>query len=133
MVAYSFKRYLTHPKDKPYILNMNKESTLGVIPSRNFYMVNNLLRKQGIGFFRFMIDGVNEKKNKTKLKKDDFFYKNYEGKIIFRTTLEKIKNNKLPELNYLYERIKSKNKNNDNDPKAKNSKLNNEKISTTSL
>ena len=124
MVAYSFKKYLTHPKNKPYILNMNKESTLGVIPSRNFYMVNNLLRKQGIGFFRFMIDGVNEKKNKTKLKKEDFYYKNYEGKVTFRTTLGKIKNNRLPELNYLYERIKSKSKHNDNDSKAKNVKSN---------
>ena len=110
MVAYSFKKYINTPNDKLYILNMNKESTLGVIPSRNFYMVNNLLRKQGIGFFRFMIDGVNEKKNKSKLKKEDFFYKNYEGKTIFRTNLAKIKNNRLPDLNYLYERIKSKNK-----------------------
>lgn len=110
MVAYSFKRFITNHDDKLYVLNMNKESTLGVIPSRNFYMVNNLLRKQGIGFFRFMIDGVNEKKNKTKLKKDDFYYKNYEGKSTFRTNLAKIKNNRLPEINYLYERIKSKNK-----------------------
>ncbi len=115
MIAYSFKRYLTHPDDKLYVLNMKKESTLGVIPSRNFYMVNNLLRKQGIGFFRFMIDGVNEKKNKMKLKKEDFYYKNYEGKTTFRTTLGKIKNNKLPDLNYLYDRIKSKSKENNND------------------
>lgn len=114
MVAYSFKKYLTHPDEKLYILNMKKESTLGIIPSRNFYMVNNLLRKQGIGFFRFMIDGVNEKKNKSKLKKEDFFYKNYDGKITFRTTLAKIKNNRLPDLNYLYERIKSKVKDTNN-------------------
>lgn len=115
MVAYSFKRYITHPRDKLYILNMKKESTLGVIPSRNFYMVNNLLRKQGIGFFRFMIDGVNEKKNKNKLKKEDFYYKNFEGKASFRTTLGKVKSNRLPDLNYLYERIKSKPKENTND------------------
>lgn len=109
MVAYAFKRHMNDRNDRLYILNMNKESTLGVIPSRNFYMVNNLLRKQGIGFFRYMIDGVSEKKNKGKLKRSDFYYKEYEGKATFKTTLDKIQGNKMNDLVYLYERMKNNN------------------------
>jgi hypothetical protein len=135
MVAYSFKRFLIHSDDKLYVLNMNKDSTLGVIPSRNFYMVNNLLRKQGIGFFRFMIDGVNEKKNKMKLKKEDFYYKNYEGKATFKTNLGKIKNNKLPDLNYLYDRIKAKDKEQNKNKKYddKKLKINNSNVKTNNV
>lgn len=109
MVCYSFKKHYNEPENKMYVLNMKKESTLGVIPSRNFYMVNNLLRKQGIGFFRYIIDGVSEKKNKDKIKRADFYYKEYEGKATFKTTLDKIQGNKLIDLPYLYERMKSSN------------------------
>jgi hypothetical protein len=107
MVSYAFKKHFNEPKHRMYILNMKKESTLGVVPSRNFYMVSNLLRKQGIGFFRYMIDGVSEKKNKDKIKRSDFYYKEYEGKSTFKTTLDKIQGNKMNELSYLYERMKS--------------------------
>lgn len=107
MVSYAFKKHLNEPHHKLYVLNMKKESTLGVIPSRNFYMVNNLLRKQGVGFFRYMIDGVSEKKNKDKLKRSDFYYKEYEGKVTFKTTLDRIQGNKMNELSYLYDRMKS--------------------------
>jgi len=114
MVAYAFKKHLIDGDNKLYVLNMTKESTLGVIPSRNFYMVNNLLRKQGIGFFRYMIDGVTEKKQKQqkqgKLGKAEFYYKDYEGKATFKTTLDKVQGNKLSELSYLYERMKTKDK-----------------------
>jgi hypothetical protein len=127
MVAYSFKKYLTNSSDKLYVLNMNKESSLGVIPSRNFYMMNNLLRKQGIGFFRYAIDYASEKKNKGKLDQADFFYKHYEGKIIFRTSLNKVNSNKLPELAYLYERMKSSNDDTKTSNATKKNKNNNNK------
>jgi hypothetical protein len=123
MVSYSFKKHYIEPENKMYVLNMRKESTLGVIPSRNFYMVNNLLRKQGIGFFRYVIDGVSEKKNKDKVKRTDFYYKEYEGKATFKTTLDRIQGNKLIDLPYLYERMKSNNET----PKSDNKKKKNNK------
>lgn len=122
MVSYAFKKHLNDPHHKLYVLNMKKESTLGVIPSRNFYMVNNLLRKQGIGFFRYMIDGVSEKKNKDKLKRSDFYYKEYEGKATFKTTLDKFQGNNINELSYLYERMKSGAKPTINNDAKKNKK-----------
>lgn len=107
MVSTLYKSYTRTPKAKQFVLNMNKESTLGVIPVRNFYMVSNLLRFQKIGFFRQVIDNkVGEVQKKKIDTNPEYYYKSYEGKIVSRTYLSRC-HKKLPDLPYLYQRMVS--------------------------
>lgn len=105
MVATLYKLRVNHIDSPVFTLNLKKETTLGVIPVRNFYMMNNKLRSQKIGFFRYVCDDQGD--TGKKVKPTEFYYKHFEGKVVSRTYLNRVMGNKLPELPYLYERMKS--------------------------
>lgn len=106
MSATMYKLYVNHPDEPIFTLNLTKEAALGVNPVRNFYMMNNKLRMQKIGSFKHACG--DKKKDVCKLdEKPEYFYNYYEGRIFSRTYLGKVISNKLPELPYLYERIKT--------------------------
>lgn len=108
MVATLYKLYTKHPSAKAFQLNLTKELTLGIIPVRNFYMVNNLLRSKKIGFFKHIVDNKIAPTNKqgaADTEPKNFFYRDFEGKVLSRTYLSRIKGNRLGDLPYLYERM----------------------------
>lgn len=118
MVARTYKSYMRSSRksrDKTFVLELKKENAVGVVPVRNFYMMNNLMRSQGMGV-KYAIDNKTAMKAKPQPQSQpkgkqpiDFKYSYYEGRAIFKQTLDKVKNNALPQLPYLYGRIVSKN------------------------
>jgi hypothetical protein len=102
LVARTYKTYLRKSRDTLYIVKLKKENTIGVTPARNFYMMNNMMRMQGMGM-KYVID--NKEKDSKKPKTIDFKYNDYEGKVLARVSLDKAHGSKLPQLPYLYGRI----------------------------
>ena len=116
MVARTYKSYMRHSRDKMFLLELKKETAVGVLPVRNFYMMNNLMRSQGMGV-KYSVDKKSKQAGKDgkdgkdgkKQKAIDFKYNHFEGRAIFKQALDRVKGHALPQLPYLYGRIVSKN------------------------
>lgn len=109
MVAKTYKTYLRNKTDKLFVVELKLSNAVGVTPVRNFYMMNNLMRAQGAGI-KYVVDNKHVSKSGTK-PTIDWKYNNYEGKTMWRQTLDKINAHKIPQLPYLYGRIVASNNN----------------------
>jgi hypothetical protein len=83
-----------------YIINIDK--FVGKYPTRNFFQVSNKLRSKKQSYFSYQAPANKLHPNKPIT---DYFYRDFEGKILLKKTLKDLKLHF--NLNYLYKRDES--------------------------
>jgi hypothetical protein len=118
LVGRSYRLFEKSPTNIYYEIFADIDHALGVLPVRNYYMVNNIKRKQGYIFKYTSGDGdTSAKKVQDPTKVIE--YKHFDGSITMKLPLNKL--HKVPQLPYLYERVVKKNPNDAKDKKENKS------------
>jgi hypothetical protein len=124
MVGLTYGGYRMRPKDDLYTVHVDRAHAIGVLPVRNFYMMNNMMRAQNMAF-KYTLDkktdpsprkagnASNASAGENKVKafgEYDYGYKDYEGQVIFTRKLSDTPRgwDDAPPLPYLYGRIPKK-------------------------
>jgi hypothetical protein len=122
MIGLTYGGYRAQPKHDLYTVHVDKAHAIGVLPVRNFYMMNNMMRQHNMGL-KYTLDkktganaantaNANAKKGNKKgraFSEMDYGYKEYEGQVLFTKKLTEATDwNDMPSLPYLYGRIPKK-------------------------
>ena len=98
-----YSRFLKHASKNDnarfFLYKVTSDNFIGKYPARNVYQASNILRTKKQNYFKYTTD---PKYKNHQAAIEDFFYRNFEGKILFNKTLNKIY--KSFNLNYLYRR-----------------------------